>query len=224
MKVLINITERVETNQALEAKNERLEEFTSIVSHDLRSPLSVAEGDLELAQETCESDRLDRAANAINRSQVLIEDLLTVAQKGDKVDEFESVDLAGLAEKSWQTVKTKHATLDTEGLQIKADPSRVQELLANLYRNSVEHGGDGVTISVGKMDGGFYVADTGSGISKTDRKQVFKTGYSTAEDGTGFGLRIVKQIADAHGWKVAVTESEQGGARFEITNVERTNP
>jgi PAS domain S-box-containing protein len=224
MAVSQNVTERVETKQVLEAKNERLEEFASIVSHDLRSPLSVAEGNLELAQETCESDRLDRATDAINRSQVLIEDLLTLAQEGDEVDEFESVDLAELAEKSWQTVKTKHATLDTEELQIKADPRRVQELLENLYRNSVEHGGDGVTISVGKMDGGFYVADTGSGIPKADRKQVFKSGYSTAEDGTGFGLRIVKQIADAHGWKVAVTESEQGGARFEVTNIERTNP
>lgn len=179
---------------------------------------------LELAQETCERDRLDRAIDAINRSQVLIEDLLTLAQKGDEVDNFESVDLAELAEESWQTVKTRHATLDTEELQIEADPSRVQELFENFYRNSVEHGGDGVTISVDKMDGGFYVADTGSGIPKADRKQVFSTGYSTSKGGTGFGLRIVKQIANAHGWKVAVTESEQGGVRFEVTNVERTNP
>ena len=224
MAVSQNVTERVETKQALEAKNERLEEFASIVSHDLRSPLSVAEGSLELAQETCESDRLDRASDAINRSQVLIEDLLTLAQEGHEVDDIESVDLAELAKESWQTVETKHATLDTEESQIRADPIRVQELFENLYRNSVEHGGDGVTISVGKMDGGFYVADTGSGIPKAERERVFEAGYSTADDGTGFGLRIVKQIADAHGWEVAVAESEQGGARFEFTNVEHTNP
>jgi signal transduction histidine kinase len=49
---------------------------------------------------------------------------------------------------------------------------------------------------------------------------VFEAGYSTNEDGTGFGLRIVEQVANAHGWEVAITESEQGGARFEITGVE----
>jgi signal transduction histidine kinase len=50
---------------------------------------------------------------------------------------------------------------------------------------------------------------------------VFETGFSTAEDGTGFGLAIVGEIADAHGWSVSVTEGHEGGARFEITGVER---
>jgi signal transduction histidine kinase len=51
---------------------------------------------------------------------------------------------------------------------------------------------------------------------------VFESGYSTAANGTGFGLSIVSEIADAHEWDVAVTESEAGGARFEITGVEAT--
>jgi len=46
-------------------------------------------------------------------------------------------------------------------------------------------------------------------------------GYSTSEEGTGFGLGIVTQIVEAHGWEIAVTESEQGGARFEFTGVEQ---
>ena len=71
------------------------------------------------------------------------------------------------------------------------------------------------------MDGGFFVADTGPGIPEPDRGDVFEAGYSTADDGTGFGLRIVKEITDAHGWEISVTESWQGGARFEITDVEK---
>ena len=49
---------------------------------------------------------------------------------------------------------------------------------------------------------------------------MFEAGYSTTEGGTGFGLSIVKQVANAHGWTLRVTEGTDGGARFEVTGVE----
>lgn len=67
--------------------------------------------------------------------------------------------------------------------------------------------------------GGFFVADDGPGISKERRSDIFESGYSTSDSGTGFGLSIAADIADAHGWSLAVTDSESGGARFEITGV-----
>jgi PAS domain S-box-containing protein len=222
MAVSQNVTERIEDRHNLEAQNERLEEFTSIVSHDLRSPLSVAKGNLELAQETRESEYLTRAADAVDRSQALIDDLLTLARRGDNVDETNPVDLEKVVESSWQTVEAQQATLDIDAPQvIDADRSRLRQLFENLCRNAVEHGGEEVTVSVGAIDDGFYVADTGPGISESDREKLFEVGYSTKKDGTGFGLRIVEQIADAHGWEVTATESEQGGARFEFTGVKR---
>ncbi|MFB6197903.1 MAG: sensor histidine kinase, partial [Halobacteriaceae archaeon] len=120
-----------------------------------------------------------------------------------------------------KNVDTREATLntDTPGV-IRADRSRLKQVLENLIRNAVEHGGDGVTVSVGAMDGGFYVADTGPGIPETEREEIFEAGYSTTADGTGFGLKIAEQIAEAHGWEITVTESEQGGTRFEFTGVE----
>jgi len=221
MAVSRNITERTERRQELERQKERLEEFASVVSHDLRNPLRVAEGRLELAQTECDSPHLDDVADAIDRSQALIEDVLTLAREGEDVSEVEPVELADVAESSWQTVEASHATLETHATQtLHADESRLKQLFENLYRNAIEHGGDDVTVSVGPMDGGFYVADTGPGIPEDDREEVFEPGYSTNEEGTGFGLRIVEQVADAHGWEVTVTESEQGGARFEITGVE----
>jgi signal transduction histidine kinase len=78
-----------------------------------------------------------------------------------------------------------------------------------------------VTVHVGESDGGFYVADDGPGIPEAERERIFEAGYSTADEGTGFGLRIVEQVVDAHGWEVTVTESEQGGARFDVTGVGR---
>jgi hypothetical protein len=67
---------------------------------------------------------------------------------------------------------------------------------------------------------GFYVADDGSGIPEGDRELIFDSGYSTREGGTGFGLDIVSEIVDAHGWTIAATDSRDGGARFEITGVD----
>lgn len=67
---------------------------------------------------------------------------------------------------------------------------------------------------------GFYVADDGPGIPSDEREDVFDAGYSTTDNGTGFGLNIVQEIADAHGWEITITDSETGGARFEIAGVE----
>ncbi|WP_415378985.1 response regulator [Halosimplex sp. TS25] len=82
--------------------------------------------------------------------------------------------------------------------------------------------GPGVTVRIGTLDDGpgFFVADDGPGVPEERRDEVFASGYSTDPEGTGFGLSIVDQIAQAHGWSVAVTESESGGARFEITDVD----
>jgi signal transduction histidine kinase len=102
-----------------------------------------------------------------------------------------------------------------------ADPDRLQQLFENLFRNAVEHAGDDVTIRVGALDGdGFYIEDDGPGIPEDKREKVFDSGFTTNRDGTGFGLAIVMEIVEAHGWQISVTEGDTGGARFEVTNVE----
>jgi PAS domain S-box-containing protein len=221
MGVSQNITEEAENRKRLERKNERLEEFTGIVSHDLRNPLRVATGRLELIQQECESDHIDDVVQALDRMDALIEDLLTLAQEGEQVNEVGPVELGSEVKNSWQTVNTEQARLKHNiSRSVEADESRLRQLFENLYRNAVEHGDDDVTVSVGTMDDGFYVADTGPGIPESDREEVFKPGYSTNKNGTGFGLCIVKRVVDAHGWEITITESEKGGARFEITGVE----
>ncbi|MFC7057835.1 sensor histidine kinase [Halovenus salina] len=77
-----------------------------------------------------------------------------------------------------------------------------------------------MTVTIGEMADGFYVADNGPGIPEADREAVFDAGYSTSTAGTGLGLRIVEQITDAHGWTVDVTDSTTGGSRFEISGVD----
>ena len=91
--------------------------------------------------------------------------------------------------------------------------------------DSVEHGAtddwanaDDVAVTVGSLpaDRGFYVADDGPGIPAAERESILEFGVSTATDGTGIGLGVVRDIAAAHGWSLTVTESETGGARFEF--------
>jgi signal transduction histidine kinase len=212
-----------EREQALQRQNEQLEEFAGIVSHDLRNPLNVAEGHLELARQECDNDRLDSVADAHDRMDRLIDDLLALARQGDRVRTIEPVSLSDVARGCWESVATAEATLevDTEGT-IRADRDRLQQLLENLVRNSVEHGREDVTVTIGALaDGsGFYVEDDGPGIPGDARERVFESGYSTAAQGTGFGLAIVSEIVDAHGWEVRITDSASGGARFEIAGVE----
>jgi signal transduction histidine kinase len=191
------------------------------VSHDIRNPLNAVDGRLELAQQECDSPHLDDAVSALDRSFALIDDVLTLAREGRVVSEPEPVDLASVCRKHWRTIETAEATLTTDvDRRIRADPARLGQLFENLVGNAIEHAGANVRIRVGELDDGFYFADDGPGIPPGDREAVFDTGYSTADRGTGFGLRIVEEIADAHGWAVRVTDSDDGGARFEITGVE----
>ncbi|MFB6176729.1 MAG: GAF domain-containing protein, partial [Halobaculum sp.] len=205
----------------LTRQNSRLEEFTSVVSHDLRNPLNIASGRLELVREACDSEHLDAIDRAHERMESLIDDLLTLAHQGETVGDIDAVNLATLSESCWRNVATAEATLTVEtDRRIRADRSRLKQLLENLIRNAVEHGGEDVTVTVGELDDGFYIEDDGPGIPEGARDDLFEVGYSTTEDGTGFGLSIAKQVADAHGWTIGVTDGSEDGARFEIRNVE----
>jgi PAS domain S-box-containing protein len=216
-----DITERKERERELERKNERLEEFTSVVSHDLRNPLNVAASYTELVADECDSPHIEKVAGAHERMETLIEDLLTLAREGETVAEVKPVDLGGLLSGCWETLDRDGATLAVEtDATVRADRDRLRQLVENLLTNALNHGGSDVSVTVGDCEGGFYVADDGPGIPADEREDVFDAGYSTSADGNGFGLSIVARIAEAHGWTVAVTESDDGGARFEITGVE----
>ncbi|MFC7045200.1 PAS domain S-box protein [Halobacteriaceae archaeon GCM10025711] len=214
--------DRVEREQEVERQNERLDEFASLVSHDLRNPLNVAAGRVELAREERDGEHLAAAADALGRMERLIEDMLSLAREGRTVGSPEPVALRQLLADCWRNVDTRDADLVVEtDLTIEADTSRLRSLVENLFRNAVEHAGPDVTVRVTPLDDGqgFAIEDDGPGIPEADREAVFEPGFSTAAEGTGFGLAIVRQVAEAHGWTVTATESADGGARFEVAGV-----
>ena len=267
--------DRVQRRKQLEQQRERLEEFASVVSHDLRNPLSVAVGNIELARNLDDeeaAERLDRAHDALDYMDDLISDLLALAREGRSVEETATTGLRGVVDQAWRTVGAPEgvALVVAEPLPwVECDRGRLRQALENLFRNAVEHGaGDALSfepgersagessddiapdtfggstahaesgsdasegadrdpslrVFVGRLPDGFYVADDGAGIDPSERDAVFDPGHSTDREGTGFGLSIVERIAEAHGWEVSVTESRAGGARFEFTGVDLTDP
>ncbi|MFW6153458.1 MAG: ATP-binding protein [Halobacteriota archaeon] len=219
-----DVTEAEEHRIELERQNQRLENFASMVSHDLRNPLTVALGHLELVQDERDDEHVDTAMEALDRMNTLIEDMLVLARTGQPIDEPQPVSLVEVVERCWSVVSTGDvASLEVgKDLRFLADPDRLQQLFENLVRNAIDHGEPPVTVWVGALpDGrGFFVEDDGPGIPPESRERVLESGFSTRDDGTGFGLAIVREIADAHGWTVTIEEGRTGGARFEIGGVQ----
>lgn len=220
--ILRDITERVERNEDLERQIEYLDEFAGTVAHDLRNPLNILVGRLELASQERDSDNIETALTTANRMEELLDDLLQFARLGQGIDKTEPIVLEDSVDSVRRAVENEAVTIETDvdAKPILGSPRSILTLLENLFRNAVEHGGSEVLIRVVRLDDGFSVEDNGPGIPEENREEVFEPGYTTKNGGTGFGLNIVEKIVDAHGWQIAVTRGDHGGARFEITGVE----
>ena len=217
--------DRVDRTDQLRHQNELLDDFASMVSHDLQNGLTAVDGRIGMAAEaattTATTEHLDAAEGSLDRLQSQVEDMLEFARRGKPVTDTEFVDLAEQAAAAWRGVATDEATLRSAAdRRVEADPDRLHQLLENLLANAVEHGGPGVTVEVGTTDAGFYVADDGPGIDPEDESLVLERGYTTADSGTGYGLSIVNEIADAHGWTVDVGRPGEGGTRIDVTDAD----
>ncbi|QPV62436.1 PAS domain S-box protein [Halosimplex litoreum] len=273
--VYVDITDQKERERQLREQNDRLNEFASVIGHDLRNPMGAVKHRIEMARQTGDERHLDDALSALDRMDELLRDLLQMARQGEELGKTEPVSLDAVARSGWDHVATGESSLVvTDDATVVADRGRLTQLLENLFVNAVEHGstspasqaqqdavehgstspasqaqqdavehgptspqshapedaadhgatGDGrgtVEVRVGVDGRGCVVVeDDGRGIPAADRGDVFESGYSTTTDGTGYGLAIVRQVARAHGWEAAVTESDDGGARFEFRGVE----
>ncbi|WP_338009508.1 histidine kinase N-terminal 7TM domain-containing protein [Natronoglomus mannanivorans] len=300
--VLRDVSDLKQREMQLLAQNERLEEFTDIVSHDLQGPLMEIRGSANMTISTGDVTHVDRVVDATDRIDELVTDLLRLARTGRQLDAEVPVELDEVARRAWSHVWSPSAELVVETDRVVlGDPNRIQQLFENVFRNSVEHGTDDgetdspivdrstpsssgdpsvdrvfdgidqdlqgdereaddpsvgerklssddrdepldsdqttvgssvlseshgaeppdtVRISVGPLQDGFYIEDDGAGIPQEERPRVFEKGYTNTSTGTGIGLSIVRQIVDAHGWSIQLTDGATGGARFEITGVD----
>lgn len=234
--VLSDITLFKQREKRLRRQNERLDEFASVVSHDLQNPLGLAQTYLDFAEESGSTDDFEAVREAHERMNVMIEEMLTMARAGQTIDGTEPCSLHTVATEAWNSIQTDWVTLDNDldDERIEADRNRLRQLLENLFRNSVEHGlleaerkvlagqkeidFTGPRVRIGPLTDahGFYIADNGTGLPDDAAQDLFAYGVTTSDDGTGLGLAIVADIVAAHGWTIEACDSETGGARFEI--------
>ncbi|MFB6172534.1 MAG: ATP-binding protein [Haloarculaceae archaeon] len=182
------------------------------LAHELGNQLDAARVQLELARERDDDDHFERVEDALERMGSVAADARALARG---VVDAAPRDLPDAAERAWAAVETRDAELTVEDGVVVADADLLRLLFENLFRNAVQHAGPEVTVTVGPLDGGFYVADDGPGVPADERDVVFEWGYSS-RDGSGAGLGIVSLVAGRHGWSVALEESADGGARFEF--------
>jgi len=199
--------------------SERLDEFASVVAHDLRNPLNVLSGRLDLARETGDDTHFDALERSVDKMETLLEEMRDLARAGLPVREPAVVDVESAARTAAEATDLT-VTADPDLPTVEADRNRLEDALFECFENVAVHTGC-ESARVRSTEDGFAVVDDGPGIEASERDRVFEAGYTTDTDRTGFGLAIVEWIADAHGWSVAAEPSQSGGTRLVFSGLDR---
>src|SRR6056297_75075 len=235
--VIRDVTDRVERERERELRrlNERLERLAGFLSHDLRNPLSVARGYVDLARETGDVEQLAAAESAFGRIETMIDEALVMARDPDAIETADgAVDLADLADDCLESGDFGDLPADADLVvedpgPVAGDPTLLRRAVGNLIGNAFDHGGDAPTVRVGVDDRGLYVADDGPGLpddaalSDGSNPTADLVDFGVSRDGgTGIGLAIVERVAAAHGWTLEIDESAEGGFRATLVGAEPT--
>ena len=223
----------------LEAVFKSQREFVQDASHELRDPLTICRGNLELLEDDPEERRATIALvmDELDRMGRIVEDLSVLAE-AEQPDFIQPkwIDLAAFT----RELEAKAAALGARTWMLDevadgpllADRDRITEAMMNLARNAVQHTEENGTIAIGTAledgEARLWVRDTGSGISAFDRARIFDrftrgTGAHRRYRGHGLGLAIVRAIADAHGGRVELGSRPGEGSTFTIVVPQQTS-
>lgn len=231
-----------QANTRLRQINQELEEFTYVVSHDLKEPLRTLEAFSNfLASDYREQldaegrDYINHLTAASRRLGALIDDLLTLSRAGRVINtprqlDWDAVLGTVLADLQLLVTRRPGAVIRVEGQlpAVQGDPERIGQLLSNLFSNALKYN-DQIRpeVVIGALaDGGadfatMYVKDNGMGIDPKYHEQIFRIfrrlhGRDEYE-GTGAGLAICKKVVEAHGGQIWVDSAPGCGATFFFT-------
>jgi PAS domain S-box-containing protein len=233
-------TERLSLIRELETQNAELERFTYTVSHDLRSPLVTIHGFLGyLRQDVASHDMvrfdkdLNRIANAVDRMQILLNDLLELSRIGRVMNPSEFVPfgdiVAGAVELLNGPLEARHVEVSVHNdfPPVYGDHARLVEVLQNLISNAAKFMGDQpqpvIEVGMAGEDTNhmqiFFVRDNGVGIDPQYHDRIFGL-FNRLEpsiEGTGIGLTLVKRIIEMHGGEIWIDSELGHGATFYFT-------
>jgi two-component system OmpR family sensor kinase len=223
--------ERTESNQ-------RLRRFVADASHELRTPLTSIRGYSEMLRRGAAKSRTDSelARRRIEEESIrmtgLVDDMLVLARldQGRPLEQA-PVDLAAIARDALADAHAvapqREISLTSNGpVMVSGDDTRLRQVLGNLVRNALVHTPQNtpIEIAVSTEDsvGRISVADHGPGLGSDDMSKIFEPFYradpsrSRDSGGSGLGLSIVSAVVTAHGGRVKVSETDGGGATFEV--------
>lgn len=225
--------------QAQEQANALREEFLAAAAHDLKTPLTVVLGEVQLMQRDARRDpalaawveRLDHVNDMSLRMRRLIDDLLDAsrAEQGGFVREREPVDLGRLArETAARFFEPRHEiAVDASSVIVAGDRERLRQVIANLLENAVKYSPAGGVIEVRVRARDSYglltVADRGIGVPEADQATVFERFRRGANvegvrsGGIGIGLYLCRRIVDEHGGTIALHSRDGGGTTFTVS-------
>lgn len=247
-----DITQRKELAQALEShaqlleqandelrlRNQELDEFTYIASHDLQEPLrkliafsDVLQEDMKAGDQKEVSRDLEIIASAAHRMQTLVKDLLALSRSGRQSMSWEPVDLSDCVALVMDTlevrIREERAIVEQHDLPtVMGDRTLLVQLYQNLVGNALKFHGECapvIRLNAEETPDGWLlgVSDNGIGIKKEYAEQIFapfKRLHGRSEyEGTGIGLAICRKIVERHGGKIWVESSPGEGAHFKFT-------
>ncbi len=207
--------------------------FSMIVAHEIKNPLAIIKGSLDLLRKEGPLDPELKAQmmgfldGEIERINKLIEDFLLFARP--QAPALRPVVIDDLVANLGQLLRFMPGNIQVEidlpagqgGRELRCDPGLVERALLNIVRNGLEvsQDEDAVRVGVACTDRRlvFTVQDSGPGVPAEDLPRIFEPFYSTKAKGTGLGLAIAKDVVRAHGGTISVVNTKGGGACFTLS-------
>jgi two-component system OmpR family sensor kinase len=214
----------------LEGSFRSQQRFLSEASHELRTPITVARGRLELL-EAPDREAVDSILEELDRMAGMVDHLLLLARLDEGMDlAIEHVEVELVMRESLlrgMADEPREAIVDAEpGLFVLADHERLSQVLTNLIRNAVQHGGKDARLELAARAEGreavLAVHDTGRGIAPEDLPHLFERFYRTASarhvtpTGAGLGLAIVSSLVERMNGRISVDSRPGHGTTFTV--------
>ncbi|MFW9964334.1 MAG: PAS domain-containing sensor histidine kinase, partial [Candidatus Sifarchaeia archaeon] len=219
----------IEADGAIEQKNalemlrkqkEELSDFAHSMSHDLKNIFHNMHGFIDLAEEEQNFAHVSRLRSLLNETVEMIEHSVALADAGLVIKETMNVNLSNLLEEVAKSIIPESVEYSQNELPIvNADRSKVAQIFRNLFDNALQHGQPNKIEVVAVKTHGAYlirIRNDGIAIPELQHSKIFERGYTTSKSGKGYGLAIVKRLAEAHGWKIRLLKESETTFEIEI--------
>lgn len=214
--------------QPVEENIEDMKDFIHNAGHELKTPLAVMRGNLQIMQAEWKLDvqLIQQSILEVDHMNALIESLRELSELG-KLSEKKRLKLSDSLHTVVQDLLCLAGKKDVEiqnhlweNFFVEANPHELHVLLSNIIKNAIKYNIQGGKVIISRSKNILTIADTGIGISREEQEKIFERFYQVkkirSEEGFGIGLSLVKKIADANAWKISVQSERGKGTSFTI--------